>query len=53
MVVNLLLGIEKAFVLRQGWSILKDISASKRAVVLILGSTDLRPGLLSGLHIHH
>ena len=54
MVVNLLEGIETASVLRHGWSILKDTNsaASYNALVLIPGSSDLCPGLLSRLHIH-
>ena len=55
MVVNILYGIEKVSVLRQGRSILKDtLSASSyHALVLIPDSTDLRPLLLSRLHSHH
>ena len=55
MVGNLLEGIEKVSVLRQGWSILKDTNsaASLHTSVLIPDSTDLRPLLLSRLHIHH
>ena len=55
MVVNLLKGVEKVSVLRQGWSILQDpnSAASLHALVFIPDSTDLRPGLLSLLHIHH
>ena len=55
MVVNLLKGIEKVSILRQGWSILKDTNsaASYHALVLIPDSTDLRPGFISRLHINH
>ena len=55
MVVNLLKGIEKVSVSRQGWSILKDTdsAASLHALVLIPDSTDLHPGFLSRLHITH
>ena len=55
MVVNLLKGIEKVSVLRQGWSILKDTNsaASSHALVLIPDLTDLRPLLLTRLHILH
>ena len=55
MVLGLLKGIEKVSVLRQGWSISKDThsAASLHALVLNPDSTDLRPGFLSRLHIHH
>ena len=45
MVLNLIQGIEKVSVLRQGWSIMKDTNAaaSNHTLVLIPGSTDLRP----------
>ena len=55
MVVNLFEGIEKLSVLRQGWSILKDTNSAaiKHTLVLITDSMNLRPLLLSRLHIHH
>ena len=55
MVLNLLEGIETTSVLRQRWSILKDTNsiASLHALALIPDSTDLCPGLLLRLHIHH